>query len=448
MKKHCRSIKKNIICPFLFMLFLLFGVNGFGQEQPNIVYIMVDDMGYADLSCYGRKDYSTPNIDKLAADGMIFTRAYSGAPVCTPTRTAFMTGRYPARTTSGLLEPWTPIEKNRAIGLSAAAYSIATLVKNAGYETALIGKWHLGIGPSFSPIDNGFDYFYGIYSGAADYISHKGDAGLHDLYENDQPVFTKGYTTTLIGEKAVAFLQQKHLKPFFLSIQFTAPHWPWQGPEDAALPDTVPMSVKLMQSNGSPKIFKTMMKSLDDQVGLIIQAIAKNGLQKNTLVIFTSDNGGEKFSDMGPFAKSKMNVWEGGIRVPAIACWPNKIKPNSTTTQQAITMDWTATILDVSGAKPLAQYPIDGISLLNTFTGKRKNRERTFFWRLTQRTQQKAVLHHQWKWIADEKGEYLFNLTVDEAEKNNLILLNKKEAAALKKKFKNWEQTVLPPIAL
>ena len=145
---------------FCFVVLVLAGSLVAAAQQPNIIYIMTDDLGYADLSCYGRKDYQTPHLDRLAAQGMKFTQAYAAAPVCTPTRTAFMTGRYPARTSIGLLEPWTPVKRDSAIGLRAADYSVAALVRKAGYETALIGKWHLGIGPGFSPLDNGFDYFF------------------------------------------------------------------------------------------------------------------------------------------------------------------------------------------------------------------------------------------------------------------------------------------------
>lgn len=432
---------------FLAAFFLLLNIAATAQ-QPNIIYIMTDDLGYADLSCFGRKDYQTPNLDKLAAQGMKFTHAYSAAPVCTPTRTAFMTGRYPARTSIGLLEPWVPEKRDTEIGLSAADHSVAALLKKAGYETALIGKWHLGVGPSFHPLDNGFDYFYGIYTGAGDYISHKGDGGRHDLYENREPVYTKGYTTELLGAKTISFLKQQHSKPFLLSLQFTAPHWPWQGPNDAALPDTVPMSGKLMQTLGKPGAFKEMMKSLDDEVGLIMKTLDETGLASNTIVIFTSDNGGENFSDMGPFAKMKMNVWEGGVRVPAFVRWPGKIKENTVSQQQVITMDWTATILAAAGANANAKYSPDGINLLPHLTAQQQTLPRTFYWRITQRRNQHAILDHNWKYIVDETGEYLFDLSVDEGEQNNLITSKPAKADELKKKYKSWEQSVLMPLPL
>ncbi len=432
---------------FLAAFFLLLNIAATAQ-QPNIIYIMTDDLGYADLSCYGRTDYQTPNLDKLAAQGMKFTNAYAAAPVCTPTRTAFMTGRYPARTSIGLLEPWVPSKRDSAIGLNAADYSVAALVKKAGYETALIGKWHLGIGPSFHPLDNGFDYFFGTYTGAADYVSHKGDGGGHDLYENRKPFYTKGYTTELLSSKTISFLQQPRRKPFFLSLQFTAPHWPWQGPTDAALHDSIPMSAKLMQSMGTKDVYKAMMQSLDEQVGLILKTLDETGLVANTIVIFTSDNGGEKFSDMGPFAKMKMTVWEGGVRVPAFVRWPGKIKANTVSQQLVITMDWTATILAAAGATANKNYAADGMNLLPVLTSQQQVTPRTFYWRVFQRSKQHAILDHHWKYIVDEKGEYLFDLAVDEGERNNLITTHAAKAEELKKKYKSWEQSVLTPLPL
>jgi arylsulfatase A-like enzyme len=412
-------------------------------QRPNIIYIMTDDMGYADLSCYGRKDYSTPSMDKLAAQGMKFTNAYSSAPVCTPTRTAFMTGRFPARTQVGLMEPLTTNSRDSSLGLTADIPSLATLVREAGYETALIGKWHLGLKPVNSPNRNGFDYFFGIHSGAADYISHQGDGHKFDLYENENPVSVEGYFTDLIADKAIHFLKHPHQKPFFLCITFTAPHWPWQAPGDKAYPDTANFT-----SGGSPAIYSAMMKSLDDAVGNVMKTLDDEQLSKNTIVIFTNDNGGERFSDMGGLSNSKMSVWEGGIRVPAFVRWPGKIKAGSTTTQVAVTMDWTATIIAVAGAKPRKEFPLDGIDLLPILTSKKQNVERELYWRVFQRKNEKAVRYGDWKYIQDTKGEYLFNIAKDQAEKNNLKDTNKMMADKLKKMLADWETSVLKPIPL
>ena len=413
-------------------------------QQPNIIYVMSDDMGYADLSCYGRKDYKTPNLDRLASQGMKFTQAYSAGPLCTPTRVGFMTGRYPARTPVGLIEPLTPSKRDSAFGWSADYPSVAALVKKSGYETVLIGKWHLGFMPEHRPTKNGFDYFFGIHSGAADYISHKnGDGRTPDLYENDKQVEVDGYLTDLLTQKAVSFLKQKHTRPFFLTLNYNAPHWPWQGPTDKAYNDTVGFRL-----GGSPAIYAAMMKSLDEGVGEVLKVLDEQGLTDQTLFIFTNDNGGERYSDNGGLSKSKGTLWEGGIRVPAFARWPGKIAAGSSSEQAIITMDWTATIMAAANANPQTNFPLDGINLLPLLTGKQKEMDRTLYWRTFQRTRQKAMREGKWKYLQDEDGEYLFDLLADPAERNNLKAFDAALFQRLKTKYDAWEKTVLKPIPL
>jgi arylsulfatase A-like enzyme len=413
-------------------------------QRPNIVYIMTDDMGYADLSCYGRKDYTTPNIDKLSTQGVKFMNAYSAGSLCTPTRVAFYTGRYPARTAVGLMEPLTPTKRDSAYGLTPDIPSLGTMLKTAGYHTGLVGKWHLGFRPEHSPMNNGFDYFFGIRSGAADYVSHKGDGGQHDLHENDSLVYPEGYLTDLISGKAIDFLKQKRDQPFFLAVMYNAPHWPWQKPGDKAYPDSVNFT-----QGGSPEIYAGIMKSLDDGVGKILMALDEAGLTQNTVVIFTNDNGGERFSDHGGLAKSKRSLWEGGIKVPAFVRWPQKIKGGRVSEQVVVTMDWTATILSLSGAKPSKHFPLDGVDLVPMLTGtSRADVDRTLFWRTFQRDRQKAIRSGDWKYLEDDGGSYLFNLKNDPGEKNNLIDSQRKIAADLKARYTAWEKTVLTPIPL
>ena len=209
----------------LFVALLLFPFFLHAQKKdkrPNIIYIMADDLGYADLSCYGQKNYQTPNIDRLAAQGVKFTNAYAAAPVCTPTRAAFMTGKYPGRTEVGLHEPLEWSKKDSVIVLSPAESSIASLLKKEGYETLLVGKWHLGFSPEHNPNKNGFDYFYGIHGGGIDYISHTAPRkGAIDLYENDKPVLQDGYLTEMLQAKTIDLLSKRHEKPFFLALMFT-----------------------------------------------------------------------------------------------------------------------------------------------------------------------------------------------------------------------------------
>ena len=430
--------------PIILLAALLFQLCGYGQSQrPNIIYIMSDDMGYGDLSSYGRKDYTTPNLDKLASQGMKFVNAYAAAPLCTPTRAAFMTGRYPARTPVGLIEPLTGSKEDSAYGLTTKYPSIATLLKAAGYQTALIGKWHLGSGLEHSPIKNGFDYFFGFHAGADDYASHKNDQRQYDLYENNALVYPTGYLTDLIADKAIEFINQKHSKPFFLAITFNAPHWPWQGPGDKAYEDSVDY-----RKGGSPAIYAAMMKGLDDAVGNIMKILDDEHLSNQTIVIFTNDNGGERYSDNGGLAKSKGNLWEGGIRVPAFVRWPGKIKPGVTTQQAAITMDWSKTILTLAGAHANKDFPLDGIDLVPVLTGQKINIERTLCWRTFQRLKQKAIREGNWKYLQDEKGEYLFDLDADPGEKNDIKAKEENIFNRLKQKYTDWEKTVLQPIPL
>lgn len=438
------DLTKQPIKKCLFLLSILFIFFSAARSQrTNIIYIMTDDMGYGDLGGYGRKDYTTPNLDKLAAQGIKFVNAYSAGPLCTPTRTAFMTGRYPARTPVGLIEPLTGNKNDTAFGLTPDYPSLAGLLKMAGYQTALIGKWHLGSLAQHSPVKNGFDYFFGFRSGASDYISHKGDGKKHDLYENDLPVYPEGYLTELFSQKAIAFIKQKHDKPFFLYLSYNAPHWPWQGPDDKPYADTANF-----RNGGSPAIYAAMMKSLDDGVGSIMKALDEEQLSGQTIVIFTNDNGGERFSDNGGLSNAKGTLWEGGIRVPAFVRWQRKINPGSITQQVAITMDWTATILSIGNVQSPPDFSLDGIDLLPVLTGKKKEIQRTLYWRTYQRKKSEAIREGKWKYLQDENGTYLFDLFADPAEKTNLKAEQEVIFKQLREKFMNWQKTVLQPIPL
>ena len=430
----------------IFVLFFIFSFNFVSAQKdarPNIIYIMADDLGYADLSCYGRKDYQTPNLDKLCAQGVKFMNAYAAAPVCTPTRIAFFTGRYPARLKIGLHEP---LANDSLAGLTSETPSIATLLKKAGYETYLVGKWHAGFQPEHSPNKNGFDYFFGFKTGATDYISHTAFRGEPDLYENETLVEKSGYMTDILGKKAIEVIKQRHQKPFFLSLMFSAPHWPWQAPADMPVAHG---NASEWSKGGSPEVYAAMMKSLDDVVGKVVKAIDDLNLSKNMVIIFTSDNGGEKFSDNGIYKGGKMQLWEGGIREPAFIRWIGKLKENTVTNQVTTTMDWTSTILSIAGANADKNFPLDGMDLMPVLTGKKGEVQRTLYWRIFQRRQHNAIRDGNWKWLRDEKGEeYLFDLSVDPSEKNNLKEKFPETFLNLKDKFSAWEKTVLAPIPL
>jgi arylsulfatase A-like enzyme len=249
--------------------------------------------------------------------------------------------------------------------------------------------------------------------------------------------------TDLILKKSVEVISRSHQKPFFLNIMFNAPHWPWQGPNDKPLHDTTPWV-----AGGSAEIYAAMMVSLDNAVGTILKTLEDHDLAKNTVVIFTSDNGGERFSDMGIFKGKKMQLWEGGIRVPAFIRWPGFIN-QTVLPQVATTMDWTQTILSIAGAKEKAEAPLDGIDLLPVVTGNQKEIERDLYWRIYQRVKHKAMRSGKWKFLQDEKGEeYLFDLEKDPSEKDNLRETEATIFAGLKNKYAQWETTVLKPVSL
>jgi len=423
---------------------------GLSQKQtsrPNILFILADDLGYGDLSCYGRPDYQTPQLDRLATQGVRFVNAYSASSVCTPTRCAFITGRYPARTRVGLEEPLTEKgglgERAKVLGLPAEHPTIASLLKQSGYQTALVGKWHLGYLPNFGPVQSGFDEFFGIMSGAADFFTHKDMRGDGDLYEGKVPVERIGYMTELLTQRAVEYISARRqtASPFYLSLHYTAPHWPWEGPRDLEVSRNLGKEYDGFTAGGSLKTYATMMKSLDDGIGEVLRALDRGGMSRNTLVIFTSDNGGERFSYNWPFRGQKFSLWEGGIRVPAIVRWPGVVPVNVVTRQAAITMDWTATMLALGKAKADPAYPLDGTDLLPVIRGTQPVYERSFFWRTSEMS---AALNGPWKYVNDGTQEYLFNLSVDEREQGNFREQNPSMFTRLRDEFKKWDSMVLP----
>jgi len=409
---------------------------------PNIVYIMADDLGYADLSCYGRRDYTTPNIDRLATEGMKFFQAYANSAVCSATRTALITGRYQYRLPVGLAEP---LGGGTAIGLPPEHPTLPSLLRQAGYGTTLLGKWHLGNLPNFSPLKSGYDHFWGIHSGGVDYFSHKSNlAGTaSDLWDGDTQIEQAGYLTTLLGDRAVKTVSDYAAarKPFFLSLHFTAPHWPWEGPEDEA--ESQRIRALTDYDGGSLKTFATMVGALDTQVGRVLQTLANSGIADNTIVIFTSDNGGERFADTWPFTGKKTELLEGGIRIPALVRWPGRIRAGSTTQQVAISMDWLPTLLAAAGTRPDPAYPPDGISLLPTLTQNAAPVSRKLFWRYNEKAQN-ALRDGDMKFLKIRENTFLFNVVEDPLERANLKNRQPEVYRRLVQDYENWNATMLP----
>jgi len=410
------------------------------QGRPNIVFILADDLGWGDLSCYGRPDYQTPNLDALAREGLRFTNAYSAAALCTPTRVGFHTGRYPARLRVGLEEPIQERtsfseEELRTIGIPPEHPTVSSLIKSAGYSTALVGKWHLGYLPYFGPIKSGFEEFFGIMSGAVDHFTHRDMTNSPDFFEGEVAVEKIGYMTDILTRRAVEYVRRPHKKPFYLSLHYTAPHWPWEGPKDVAVSNAMKYGPVGFRAGGSIKIYAEMMKSLDSGIGKVLTALKIAGLDKNTLVIFTSDNGGERFSFNWPFSGKKGDLLEGGIRVPAIVRWPGVTTVGKVTDQPAITMDWTATMVAAAGGNTNPAYPLDGENLTDVFRGKRAVFDRTFFWR-THR--QGSTRQGKWKYIREEKKEFLFDLSVDEREQADFKDVSTQVFERLRNSFDKW----------
>ena len=414
---------------------------GVNESRPNIVFILADDLGWGDLSCYGRPDYHTPNIDLLASQGTRFTDAYSASAVCTPTRCGYITGRFPGRFKIGLEEPL--IATNLNVGLEPGQPTIASLLKQSGYDTALIGKWHLGFRPEWGPNAHGFDEFFGILAGAGDYFLHQNGLGQPDLFENVTPVVRNGYLTDLLTERAVSYVTKRRRAPFMLSLHYTAPHWPWQGPkggETITYTGSAPEPAK-MASGGSLKLYAEMMKSLDDGVGRVMQAIRSAGVDRRTLVIFTSDNGGERFSYQWPFSGEKGDLLEGGIRVPAIVRWPGVVPANRVTQQMAITMDWTATMLAAAKTEAAAVRSLDGIDLLPVLKGSSPVIDRTFFWRIYA---QDAVRQGKWKFFRNGEVRRLFDLSIDQHEQADFSQKQPEVLRQLINEFDKWNEQMLP----
>lgn len=436
------------------------------NRRPNILFILADDLGYGDLSCYGRPDYQTPHLDRIAREGVRLVNAYSASPVCTPTRCAFITGRYPARTRVGLEEPLQERsalgDKLETLGLPPEHPTVASLLKANGYETALIGKWHLGYLPKFGPVQSGFEEFFGIMSGAVDFFTHKDMTGEGDFFEGKVPIERIGYLTDMLTGRAVEYIarrgrrdaRQSDDRPFYLSLHYTAPHWPWEGPTDMNVSRALGRGYDGFTAGGSLRTYAAMMKSLDDGIGEVLGALTKAKLDRSTLVIFTSDNGGERFSYNWPFRGQKFSLFEGGIRVPAIVRWPGVVPARRTSEQMSITMDWTATILAAGQTKPDPGYPLDGIDLMPAIRSTppptpvtrhpTPSSDRTFFWR---NSNQDAVRRGRWKYLNDGTREYLFDLSIDQREQANFRGQNPAEFDQLRNEFQKWQSQVLarPP---
>ena len=391
------------------------------RRKPNVILFYSDDQGYADLGCFGSKDIKTPHLDALAAMGARLTDYYSAAPVCSPSRAALLTGLTPQR--AGV--PGNVRAGKDVVGLPGDRVTIAKVCKQAGYATAVFGKWHLGTAKASYPLGQGFDEYLCHHYGCISFYTHifswdRRLGPVHDLWRNGTEIHEDGtYMTDIITREALRFIGQHKAEPFFLYLPYNAPHYPMEAPKKW-------MDLyEGMETNRRP--YAAMISCLDDSVGQIVAKIQELGLLEDTLLVFASDNGpsnevrtkvdpkGPQPGSSGPFRGSKFSVLEGGIRMPFIAAWKGRIAPGTVSSVPAIAMDVLPTIAEAIGAKPPAD--LEGTSLWPVFGGKTLA-ERPLFW---DRGRQRAVRRGRWKLLLDAKGTaQLYDLQTDPGEKTDL----------------------------
>lgn len=423
------------------------------MKRPNIIFIVADDLGFADLGCYGGRpaDFGavSPVLDSLASQGLLLTDGYSNSPVCSPTRFAMITGRYQYRLRGAAEEPINSKSKgSTTLGLPPEHPTLPSLLREAGYRTALIGKWHLGYPPAFSPIKSGYEEFFGPMSGGVDYFTHCSNNGTHDLYFGESEHAEEGYLTDLLSRRAVDYVERMAPgalagTPFFLSLHYTAPHWPWEARDDSRLAEQVKTNLFHLDG-GNIHTYRRMIHHMDEGIGWIVGSLKKQGLLDDTLMVFTSDNGGERFSDNWPLVGGKMDLTEGGIRVPWIAHWPAGIKPKSVSNQHCMTMDWSVTMLSLAGAQPKPGFEWDGVSLEPILSRPSETFDRPLFWRMNHRGQ-RAMRDGRWKYLRVDGHDYLFDIQTDARERANLAKREPERLSKMRAAWETWNAS-MPPI--
>ena len=418
------------------------------EKRPNIVLILADDLGYGDLACYGSTVNRTPHIDSLAAGGLRLTDFHSSGPMCSPTRAATLTGQYQQR--FGRMFDTALGSKDRESGLPHAAVTVAELLKDQGYATACFGKWHLGYHPPWLPPDQGFDLFRGLASGDGDFHTHIDRSGNEDWWRNNEIEMVQGYTTDLLTQYSVDFIRDHRDQPFFLYVPHLAIHFPWQGPQDPPHRQKGlswhddKWGVIPNRANVHPHV-KAMIESLDGGVGRILAALRQWKLQENTLVVFTSDNGGyltyaggfANISSNGPLRGQKTDLYEGGHRVPAIFYWPGKIRP-AVTDQIAHSVDLLPTFVALAGVHP-QKVQTDGVDLGPLLFSGKQLPERMLFWRARQL---RAVRKGQWKLFMNGKTTELYDLRNDLGEQRNLASKSPALVQELADEWSRWNRDV------
>lgn len=432
-------------------------------NQPNIVFLLADDLGWGDLGCYGSLHIRTPHVDRLAAQGVRFTHAYSSSPWCSPMRIALYTGRNPARLAAGLQEPL--VRRDEHSGIPAGHPTLPALLKTVGYRNAMFGKWHCGWLPWFSPLRIGFDTFFGNLDGAMDYFCHRDTIGQKDLYEGETPVELEGYYTWLIADRAASYVrEQSKDQPFYMQVNWSAPHWPWEGPDDADMGSEMEnrfltaspgMNPLRHPDGGSIVKYAELVEAMDEGIGRILAALDETGLADNTIVVFCSDNGGERYSFQWPFIGEKGDITEGGIRVPFILRWPDAIDGGQWSDAISQTVDWTKTLIDAAGAEADPAYPLDGQSLLPWLCGEAPHPEHSLFFRTSsqgalRRGRHKYVIDHRpfaylgnWP-LSPGPREQLFDIAGDGRETADIAAHHPGVVDSMRAEWNRINATLLP----
>ena len=403
--------------------------------RPNVVVIVSDDHGYADVSCYDHpKEISTPNIDRIARRGVRFTQGYASAYVCAPTRAGLMTGRYQQRF------GFYTASDSRA-GMPLTESTIADILKQEGYATGAFGKWHLGLEMPYHPVNRGFDEFYGFLGhGGHDYFNLMPTPDKYDsIWRNDKVIEETGYLTDNLGREAVSFIRRNEQRPFFLYLAFNAVHFPLQAPEETIR----------KYDTGNPKrdIYLAMVEHEDIAVGRVLDELEKRGLDKNTLVIFFSDNGGARnnASSNGALRDYKQSVYEGGIRVPFMVSWPGRVPENEVSDEPVIYMDVLPTVAAATGARLPAGKEYHGKNLLPVVTGKpEKPLHEWLFWDGDEK--KRAVRNGRWKLVDNAGRVELFDLEADLSEKNDLAARNPEVVRRMQAALEDWSKQNAPRI--
>ena len=411
-------------------------VNQNSTGSPNIVLIVSDDQGYADSSCYDHpEEVSTPNIDRLAAEGVRLTNGYASAYVCAPTRAGLLTGRYQQR--FGFYAAG-----DSRVGLPVSEVTLADMLRKRGYATAVIGKWHVGIEPEYHPLKRGFDEFYGFLGhGAHDYFKLQVTDEYTSIYRNDKPINDTGYLTDNLARESVSFIERHQKQPFFLYLPFNAVHWPLQA-----------LQKYINRFNTGDKnrdIYLAMLRSMDEAIGKVLDALKRTGADDNTLLIFFSDNGGARknFANNGALRDFKQSVYEGGIRVPFIVRWPGKLPKGTLCEEPVISLDIMPTICAAAGTALPNDRVYDGKDMLGVLRGQMKGPlHKTLFW--DDGVKQWAVREGKWKLLFNREGSLeLYDLEGDISEKNNLAKQNPEIVKHLQQTYTDWKNQMAPQLS-